>query len=128
MSQRTDPAAIVPAPRRRGRFTPELVASALRSTHGCVHAAAAALECSPRTVHRYVKRHQAVRQALDEARELRLDLAELKLDQAIKAGEPWAVCFLLKTLGKGRGYVERQEHAGSGGGPLEIIWREERVE
>ena len=27
----------------------------------------------------------------------------------MKAGEAWAVCFLLKTRGKKRGYTERQE-------------------
>jgi hypothetical protein len=37
---------------------------------------------------------------------------------AVRRGEPWAVCFTLKCLGKDRGYVERQERTGAGGQPL----------
>ena len=44
-----------------------------------------------------------------EATEQALDIAEESLITAVKAGEAWAVCFLLKTRGKKRGYTERQE-------------------
>jgi hypothetical protein len=50
-----------------------------------------------------------------DAREGMLDDAESALYRAVIQGEAWAVCFLLKTQGKGRGYIERQEldHRGS---------------
>jgi len=38
-----------------------------------------------------------------------LDATEEKLVAAIDNGEPWAIALVLKTLGKERGYVERQE-------------------
>jgi hypothetical protein len=38
-----------------------------------------------------------------------LDLAEAKLMQAVDKGEQWAITMLLRTLGRERGYVERQE-------------------
>ena len=41
-------------------------------------------------------------------------MAELALYKAIQDGEGWAVCFYLKTQGKQRGYIERQEIEHSG--------------
>ncbi|MEI8016283.1 MAG: hypothetical protein D4R81_07615 [Nitrospiraceae bacterium] len=38
-----------------------------------------------------------------------LDEAEAALHKAVMRGEAWAVCFTLKTQGKGRGYTERLE-------------------
>jgi hypothetical protein len=49
-----------------------------------------------------------------------VDLAELKLWQSIQNGEAWGIAFCLKTLGKDRGYVERQEVSGQGGAPIWI--------
>jgi len=103
-----------------GRYSPEQMIAALKASHGCVHVAATTLQCSPSTVYRFINRDDEVKAALDESRELRLDLAELRLDQAVKNGEAWAICFLLKTLGKSRGYVERREHTGKDGAPLQV--------
>jgi hypothetical protein len=45
-------------------------------------------------------------------------------------GEPWAVAMVLKTIGKSRGYVERQEVTGADGGKVQIEyvndWRGEQ--
>jgi len=38
-----------------------------------------------------------------------LDKAEQKLMEAVDNGEQWAIQLMLKTLGRERGYVERQE-------------------
>jgi hypothetical protein len=40
--------------------------------------------------------------------------AEARLGEAVARGEPWAVTFALKTVGKDRGYVEKVEHGGLG--------------
>ena len=45
-------------------------------------------------------------QLRSELRESPLDNAESALDDAVDKGEGWAVCFLLKCLGRDRGYVE----------------------
>lgn len=47
--------------------------------------------------------------AVEEAKEIRLDIAESKLDEAVEKGEGWAICFILKCLGKKRGYIEKSE-------------------
>jgi hypothetical protein len=62
----------------------------------------------------YCKRYPTVAAAKEAARGELLDVAEVKLWQAVQRGDAWAIAFALKTLGKQRGYVERQvlEHEG----------------
>lgn len=50
-------------------------------------------------------------QAVLDAREDALDYVESKLFKNIKKGEKTSIIFYLKTQGKERGYVERQEWA-----------------
>ena len=76
---------------------------------GMVCLAAAKLGCDPDTIHNRAKTSRAVAQSLREERGRVVDLAELKLFKAIENGERWAVQLCLKTLGRDRGYVERQE-------------------
>ncbi|NOR84757.1 hypothetical protein GQ473_01435 [archaeon] len=42
--------------------------------------------------------------------EIKLDFYESKLNELIKEGNPTAIIFALKTQGKSRGYIEKQEH------------------
>ena len=56
-----------------------------------------------------VERYPDLKDVLVEAREGALDLAESKLIKLIKEGNLTAIIFFLKTQGKHRGYVERQE-------------------
>jgi hypothetical protein len=57
-----------------------------------------------------------------EGRNARLDFAESKLDQNINNGDTTAIIFLLKTLGKDRGYYDKSnfDHT-SKGQPINII-------
>jgi len=97
----------------------EMVA-ALQEAHGLVLVAATRLGCSTDTIYRRADRFASVRNALQSARDEIIDLAEAKLYQAVQAGEPWAIALVLRTLGRKRGYVERQEITGANGQPLEI--------
>ena len=101
------------------------VEDALRQAGGIISAAAIILEaaygsCTPRTVRNYVKRHPRLAEVIEEAVELNLDTAESQLMTLIANGNLGAVIFYLKTKGKARGYVERVEATGSGGGPIKI--------
>ena len=49
-----------------------------------------------------------------------VDLAEQKLWESIQNGEAWGITLCLKTIGKDRGYVERQEFTGENSGPLTL--------
>lgn len=92
-----------------GRFTAKRVAEALWECKGLVTLAAQRLGCKPEVVRGYVKRFPMVAMATHDAREELVDHAELSLRKAVHDGEPWAVTLVLRTLGKDRGYVERQE-------------------
>ena len=102
------------------RFTPKQVADTLNETRGMVFLAAKKLGCSDDTIYNYAKRYKAVGDALRQQRGQFVDMAELKLWNAVNEGEAWAVQFALRTLGKDRGYVERSEVTGKDGGEVVI--------
>ena len=105
----------------RQRYTQAQVIDALRETKGMVYLAAKRLGCEAQTIYNYRDRYPAVRAEMEQQDGEVDDAAEMKLYQAIIAGEPWAVQFRLRTKGKGRGYVERvqQEVSGPDGGPIQ---------
>lgn len=62
----------------------------------------------------------AIEAAFIEAEEMTADVAENRLLDAIRSGNMKAVMFYLKTKGKKRGYVERQEMTGADGKAITI--------
>jgi GH24 family phage-related lysozyme (muramidase) len=96
------------------QYTAEQVIEALKASAGIQAAAARRLGCDRNTIGNYIKRYATVRQALEEARDTTIDLAESKLIEKVQAGEWPAIAFTLKTVGRTvgrhRGYVERQEY------------------
>lgn len=93
---------------RPEKFTVAQVLAAIEKGHTGA-AAARILGCAAQTVRNYADRYPTVRKALDGERDDIIDYAELGLRKAVLSGQPWAIAFALKTLGKKRGYVERQE-------------------
>jgi hypothetical protein len=114
------------------RVPTERIIACLRETNGLVSLAAKRVPCSPSTIHERRRRVKAVQQAIDEYREEIVDLGELALRSAVIEKEPWAVGFVLKTLGKGRGYGDSVALTGADGGALKIEyvndWRETPIE
>lgn len=96
------------------RYTIEQVVTALNETKGLPAVAAEKLGCTASTIYNYAKRYEAVREALTHQKEKRLDITEGQLWSLINAGNVTAIIFYLKTQGKHRGYVERQEIQVSG--------------
>ena len=82
---------------------------ALKACGGKVYLAAERLGCSPNTIKNHMAKVPEMAQYVEDMRDKLVDVAELKFQQAIQNGEHWAIAMALKTLGKGRGYVERQE-------------------
>lgn len=101
-------------------YTPEQVCKALEETRGYKFLAADRLGCTEETIRNYEKRYASVRQVVTKFRGRRVDVAELKLDAAVNEGESWAILFILRTMGKDRGYVERQEVTGKDGEAFSI--------
>lgn len=76
---------------------------------GNVAAIARELGVSRGTVWNRVQESVTLKAALEDARETMLDEAESRLYEAVLAGETAELLFFLKTQGRSRGYVERQE-------------------
>lgn len=91
---------------RTERYTAAQVAKALTEAKGFVSVAARALGCTDTTVRKYIARYPLCSQACADARESMVDMAEAKLFQLVQQGNVAAVIFTLKTLGKGRGFIE----------------------
>jgi hypothetical protein len=107
------------------KLTAEAVTAAIRDMNGNISAVAKRLGVCRQTVYSYIERHPSVKDVLVESRETMIDNAESALYRAVLNGEAWAVCFFLKTQGKHRGYVERQEVTGADGGAIVMRWPED---
>jgi hypothetical protein len=106
---------------RPRKYTNEQMIAALKETKGMVYLAAERMGCDPSTIFDRARISPVVRKAIGTERGKVVDTSELKLFQAIMRDEPWAITLALKTIGKDRGYVERQEHDHTGELQLEII-------
>lgn len=73
---------------------------------------------SRQTYYNWVKQDTTFAQECKDIEERNLDLAEMKLLNAIREGKTAELLFYLKTKGKKRGYVERQEITGIDGQQL----------
>ena len=94
----------------REQYTAEQVAQAIKKSRGILTGAAQALGCSRQTVDNYIKKYKSVKDAYHEARETTIDFVETKLLKNIDSGDTTAMIFFLKTIGRGRGYMERVEN------------------
>lgn len=94
---------------RTNGYTKEQMIEALKISKGMVYLAARTLGCTPKTVYSYAKKFKSVQAEIDNQRGIVLDKTEHKLIDAIERDEAWAIAFALKTLGKKRGYTEKQE-------------------
>lgn len=94
------------------------MAEALTQADGLTTQAARILGCGVRTVQRYLKRFPDLHEIRDDVVSTMLDEAEGGLGEAVRKGDPWAIRFVLRTLGKNRGYTYREELTGADGAPL----------
>ena len=102
----------------REHFTSEQIIAGLKATNGLVSLAAKRVGCSVPTIYSRAKKVKAIHDAIWECRDELIDIAELALRSCLTKQEPWAIALVLKTLGKERGYVERQEVTGADGEPF----------
>jgi len=104
------------------KYTTAQIIEAIRGKHGNMSAAARFLNCSRNTVARYIELYPTVKAVADEERETLIDFAENQLFKQVQDGNITAIIFTLKTIGKHRGYVERQEVTGADGGAIIVDW------
>jgi len=103
---------------KKREFTAQKIIESLHKSHGLLTLAAKNAGIGYRTVCRYVEEYPSVAQAVVDAKDEMLDFAEGKLFAQISKNNMTAIIFYLKTQGKARGYIERQEFTGDKGEPL----------
>jgi hypothetical protein len=91
-----------------------VIEKAIVKAFGNLSAASKSLGVDRHTLYSWIEQ-DGLEQAVVEGRNSRLDFVEGKLDQKIDSGDTTAIIFFLKTQGKSRGYVERQEITGADG-------------
>ena len=102
------------------QITDEQIIKALQETNGLVSLAARKLDCTPQLIHDRVKAMSLLQQTIDASREELVDLAEAVLKSAVMNREPWAVKMVLTTLGRQRGYTDRQD---AGASADDMLWQ-----
>jgi hypothetical protein len=85
------------------------VIAAIKKYNGNLVMAAQMLGASRSALDTYRQSNPAVNAVCQEEWESKLDNTESVLYNRAMRGEGWAVTFLLKTQGRGRGYIERGE-------------------
>lgn len=100
---------------RAKRVPTATIIAALRASGGIIMTAAKKVGVDPTTLRRRIKAEPALKDAYEAISEEFVDLAESKLISLVKKGNVAAIIFTLKTKGKARGYVERQELETVGG-------------
>jgi hypothetical protein len=101
-------------------FSAEQFTKAIPGSAGIITTIAKRVGCDWHTAKKYIEEYATIRQAYADECEAVLDMAEAKLYKAVEKGDLQAVKYILSTKGKRRGYVERQEVTGAGGGEVKI--------
>ena len=94
---------------------------AFESNLGNVAKACKAVGISRTTFYEWSNTSDTFSERTEEIREGLLDLAETALLENIKDGNVQSIIFFLKTKGKTRGYVERQEIEHTGVQPVTVV-------
>jgi hypothetical protein len=100
------------------KYTAQQMIDALVATKGMKTLAAVRLGCAYNTVQSYIEKYPTVREAYETAHSKMGDAVELKLYDKAMNGDTTAMIFMLKTKFRERGYSERFEMTGKGGGAI----------
>jgi hypothetical protein len=82
---------------------------ALEKSLGVVTSACKTVDISRETHYRWMREDADYKAGVEALSDVALDFAESQLHKQIKEGNSTATIFFLKTKGKKRGYIERQE-------------------
>ena len=83
--------------------------TALEKSLGVVTSACKSVGIARSTHYLWMDTDPEYRKEVEDIENVAIDFAESQLHQQIKGGNPTSTIFYLKTKGKKRGYVERQE-------------------
>lgn len=106
------------AAQKRTTIKKRLFLSAFREKLGNISQACEAAKVGRRTYYEWIEADAKFAIEVEDTNEAIIDWGEDRLKARMKAGDTTAIIFYLKTKGKKRGYVERQEVTGAEGRPL----------
>ncbi len=99
----------------------EAMLQALENSLGVVTVACKQTDTPRSTYYKWLKEDEEFTKAVKEIENIALDFGESQLHSQMKDGNTSATIFFLKTKGKKRGYIERQElDLSSGDEPIKI--------
>jgi len=90
-------------------ITKKAMLEALEKSLGVVTSACKTVDIPRETHYRWLREDADYKAAVEALSDVALDFAESQLHKQIKEGNSTATIFFLKTKGKKRGYIERQE-------------------
>jgi hypothetical protein len=106
------------------KYKDEDIIKALQAANGILAVAARSIGCDRGTIYERMKVSPEVQAAYDQANEVTLDMAEGRLIALVNKDSHKdhfsAIRYYLRTKGKKRGYVERQEITGADGEAVNI--------
>jgi isopentenyldiphosphate isomerase len=82
---------------------------ALIKSLGVVTTACKDVDIARQTHYRWLQEDEDYKKEVDAIGDMTIDFAESKLHEQINKGDTTSIIFFLKTKGKKRGYIERQE-------------------
>jgi len=101
-------------------ITVQAIKDAIKLKRGNISAVARSFDVSRNAIDNRINKSEVLKEALQEARNTMLDNAETALYEDALNGNTTALIFFLKTQGKSRGYIERQEHTGADGDVIRV--------
>ncbi len=107
-----DDSKFIPGQQRRGKYKIkdlDMVERIIVEEYGLKTRICQRLNITMQTFTFMLERHEQLQKAFHIARDRILDIAESALVEKVKAKDIVAVTFLLKTVGKSRGYSEKIE-------------------
>jgi ACT domain-containing protein len=99
---------------KSGHIKKKAIIAALEQTRGVVTTACTKADIPRSTFYKWYNEDAEFKKEVDEIQNITLDFAESQLFKQIKENNTTATIFYLKTKGKNRGYIERQEIQHSG--------------
>ena len=102
------------------QYKKELI-KAMEQCHGVVSDACLSVGVSRVTYYDYYKNDPNFKESVDQVESTVLDYVEGKLFKLIDKGDVASTLFYLKTKGKKRGYIERNEITGADGKDINPI-------
>lgn len=101
---------------QRAKITKTKLIKAIDGTGGIITAIAKKLQVTRKTLYEYLNKPKNAwaQDYLHHEREKIIDVAEKSLFEKCREQEQWATKFILATIGKKRGYVEKQEIESTG--------------